>query len=146
MEALLQLSKQLGDSFYALRRAATHALQKGKTRSLAFEDSQIILFLHEHGACPMQEISQGTGHDFPSTSRMVSNLEEKGFLSKQADKLDKRKKIVTLTEKGQEAVIEIRETFSLVLEKVLASLSLLERREMHRMLSEIEQVSRNIRE
>lgn len=146
MENLLDLCNQLGGSFFALRKAASNALQKGKTRALSYDDSQIILLLHDCEVLTVREISKRTHHDLASTSRMISNLAAKGFVQKIARTDDKRQRDVVLTSKGKEADSEIRATFSLVLETCLRDVTLLERREMQRLLHLIVQASHGIKQ
>lgn len=55
-------------------------------------------------------IAKELGVSFPRMSKIISELENKGFIKKNADKTDKRKTILSLSIKGKSKMSSIKES------------------------------------
>ncbi len=65
----------------------------------------ILLLISKRTNLTQKEIAAQTHGDEPSTARLMNRLQEKDFIKRVSDKKDKRKKLVSLTSKG-EALLE----------------------------------------
>ena len=137
MENILDLCNAIGNSYFALRRAMNDGLQKGATRTLTYDDSQVLLALEDNKSLLVQDIAHIIDSSLPVTSRFIKRLEEKGFIVKKRGITDSRERVITLTESGRTACIEIRQTIETVLGACFLPLSAIERQELARMLQEI---------
>ena len=80
-------------------------------------EARILLcvdFLHNEKKCKVtiSEISKNLSITPPSTTEFVKNLINKGYLEKHIDQNDKRFIEITLTDKGEKIVQELKEYFN----------------------------------
>jgi DNA-binding MarR family transcriptional regulator len=72
------------------------ASKEGGTLSMAF----VLLTISEKHGTPVTKIAPRMNMEPNSLSRLLKSLEEKGFVSKRKDKIDKRKVYICLTKSG----------------------------------------------
>ena len=72
------------------------ASKEGGTLSMAF----VLLTISEKYGTPVTKIAPRMNMEPNSLSRLLKSLEEKGFVSKRKDKIDKRKVYICLTKSG----------------------------------------------
>jgi DNA-binding MarR family transcriptional regulator len=63
-----------------------------------------ILFQLRHGAMTLTELAEANGVDAPYATLIVDKLEAHGLVERHAHPDDRRRKLVTLTTAGQEAI------------------------------------------
>ncbi len=66
------------------------------------EQWTIISELADQETIYQRELAAGTFKDAPTVSRIVELLVNRGYISRKADKLDRRKFLVSLTKKGRD--------------------------------------------
>jgi DNA-binding MarR family transcriptional regulator len=65
-----------------------------------------LMWLTE-GPLSLSGLAEATGVDAPYATLIVDSLEERGLVERQPDPADRRRKLVTLTPAGQDAVAQI---------------------------------------
>ena len=86
------------------------ALEHDTTVSMAF----VLLAINEEEGTPVTRIAPRMGMEPNSLSRILKSMEEKGFIARQRDAVDKRMAYVNLTKKGREKrEIALRAVFRL---------------------------------
>lgn len=71
--------------------------QSGLTQGLLY----FVLYIGRHPGCAQKELAHALHMDAGHTARSIARLEADGFLRKQPDRHDQRRKHLQLTEKGQ---------------------------------------------
>ena len=73
-----------------------------KLRSCGLSETECLIcsFVFQHEKCSQDDASSGLRIDKTTAAKAISTLEEKGFILRQTDKTDRRRKLLTLTEKG----------------------------------------------
>lgn len=106
--------KRFIDTFENLSRLERHnqtilGVKKSEARVLL-----CVEFLHKEKNCKVNisEISKNLSITPPSTTEFVKNLIKKGYLEKHIDQNDKRFIEITLTDKGEKIVQELKEYFN----------------------------------
>ena len=106
--------KRFIDTFENLSRLERHnqtilGVKKSEARVLL-----CVEFLHKEKNCKVNisEISKNLSITPPSTTEFVKNLINKGYLEKHIDQNDKRFIEITLTDKGEKIVQELKEYFN----------------------------------
>ena len=106
--------KRFIDIFENLSRLERHnqtilGVKKSEARVLL-----CVEFLHKAKNCKVNisEISKNLSITPPSTTEFVKNLINKGYLEKHIDQNDKRFIEITLTDKGEKIVQELKEYFN----------------------------------
>lgn len=136
---------RLHDSFGFLINALSlttkhHLDARLKEHSITVHQFGILLNIFKRGPLTQKEIAQQTNGDEPTTARLMKRLEEKGCIERVADKEDKRKRMVSLSEEGVQLLetilphaqevnmemtdiltVEEKETLFTLLNKVLAA-------------------------
>ncbi len=73
-----------------------------KQFSISFGEFRVLMSLGRMVQAASHEIAEGTGISTMSISRAVASLAKKGYLTAETDPLNKRRKILQLTDKGLE--------------------------------------------
>ncbi len=92
-----------------LLKSVTERLKKDtdymlSRKGLTFSQSRLMFFLSQNGGSATQkeiEVFMDVSH--PTVVGLVNRMEQNGFISCHIDPLDRRNKIVSLTEKAKEA-------------------------------------------
>ena len=116
--------KRFIDIFENLSRLERHnqtilGVKKSEARVLL-----CVEFLHKEKNCKVNisEISKNLSITPPSTTEFVKNLINKGYLEKHIDQNDKRFIEITLTDKGEKIVQELKEYFNALFSGVIERL------------------------
>ena len=83
------------------------------------------------------EISDATGISGARIAAMLNSLENKGFITRQIDRTDRRRILVTLTDKGKEQEEAHRQALIETIEKMLRSLGEHDAKEYVRILRKL---------
>ncbi len=122
-----RLDEQVG---YILRLASQrHALIFNKHSELGLTPTQFsaLVRVAEMGACSQNLLGRLTAMDVATIKGVVTRLKAKGFVQLDPDPGDKRRTVVSLSQKGAEIIEELRRFGADVTEETLAPLSKKER-------------------
>jgi len=97
----------------------------------------LLLTVAEEAPVGPGALSTLLARDKSQITRMVASLERKGLVQREADPNDARVSLLSLTDKGRDAVHRIRVATAEVLSSVLAPVSAQEREALREMLSRI---------
>lgn len=90
------------------------------------------------GSISQRGLEKAAGVSHPTIVGVVSRLQEKGYVTVQTDKKDRRNRIVFLTEKAVSVNESLRENYEEMNAQLLTGLSLEEKRELLRLLAVID--------
>ncbi|WP_195701327.1 MarR family winged helix-turn-helix transcriptional regulator [Companilactobacillus futsaii] len=82
-----------------------------KEEDLNTFESILLGIVYKKKECSQDKIGEITLFDGASIARALKKLEDRGFVSRQADPNNRRKKIVTITDAGQKLYDEVRKAF-----------------------------------
>lgn len=100
-----------------------------KKYNVTFSDMSFLFKLHENGKMNQKELAESKNLNTATITRALNRLEKKGFVKRENDSNDKRKKNIFLTQKGKEIVSDIlieHETFKKEIFKDFSSEEFLE--------------------
>jgi DNA-binding MarR family transcriptional regulator len=89
-----------------------------KANGIDFEPKwfPVIYTLHQKSTLSVVEIAAEIGYSHPSTISLLKELEKKKLIRSKKDKSDERKRLLTLTEKGAELVVQMQPVWSIMIE------------------------------
>jgi DNA-binding MarR family transcriptional regulator len=89
-----------------------------KANGIDFEPKwfPVIYTLHQKSTLSVVEIAAEIGYSHPSTISLLKELEKKKLIRSKKDKSDERKRLLTLTEKGAELVVQMQPVWSIMTE------------------------------
>ena len=93
------------------------AAQENLTLSIGF-----ILMIVEKEGIPSTQIGPRMGMEPTSLSRTLKTMEERGYIRRETDKIDKRKVLIFLTPEGVEKRREVRDIIVVFNEKLHAKI------------------------
>ena len=103
----LQLNKQLCHRLYLASNAATRAYRPHLDKlGITYPQYLVLMALWEKDGVEIKQLKEKTHIDSGALTLILKKLETKGILSVAKDDKDKRIKIVSLTEQGQELKIQ----------------------------------------
>lgn len=86
---------------------------------------------------PISILSKALLHSKPATSRVLKTLEEKEYIIRIPSRTDRRTVYVTLTEKGQEKNIEMKDQVDEYMTQILSGLGKEDTRELLRLMDRL---------
>ncbi len=112
---------------HLLRRAYQLALENS-ARGFADLDltprqAAAVWEIHVHGALSQRELGEAIGMDAPNVHGLVTRLMKRGVVSRQTDRVDPRRKLLSLTPEGEALAVVLPERARLSEEATLATLS-----------------------
>lgn len=105
-EPIRLLILQILKTQFLFRQAIQRKLKAGKTE-MTFEMLQIMLRIWKEEGVNQQTLAYQTSKDKVSLSYLINNLEKKGWVFRREDPLDKRNKLIYLTDEGKQLREEI---------------------------------------
>jgi DNA-binding MarR family transcriptional regulator len=93
---------------HALRLAAAsehYIAQLRASMGLSSNEMNTLLLLHDGGACTMTELSHRVRLTRPALTALVDRLERNGWVQRMSDRGDRRRVIVTLTERFEDELV-----------------------------------------
>ena len=95
-------------------------------------------FLHyivkSGGSLSQKDLEQMSGVSHPTVVGIVTRLQEKGFISISTDPADRRRRIITLTQKAEDVTAHLAEGSALLNDNLVIGLSPSEQKELSRLL------------
>lgn len=135
-DTLAFLVSQLRRDFTAY--CGRHLQEMGVTQGELF----YMIYIGNHGGCPAKEVAAALSADAGYTARLLSKLEDRGFLRQEVNPEDKRAKRLYLTAEG-EAVCEVsRKLFAQWDEEVFSQFSAEERQSLLAQMKKIREQRR----
>ena len=132
-----KLDDQVG---YILRQASQrHATVFNKHSDLGLTPTQFsaLVRVGEMGSCSQNLLGRRTAMDVATIKGVVTRLKAKGFVELAADPGDKRRTVVSLTQKGREVIAQLHKFGTTVTDETLAPLSKDERKVFLEMLKRL---------
>lgn len=87
-----------------------------KTFNIEFEPKwfPVVYTLHHKGVLSVVEIANEIGYTHPSTISLLKELEKQKLIRSKKDKVDERKRLLQLTDKGQEMIIKMKPVWDIM--------------------------------
>ena len=99
----------------------------------------ILNALLDHPGTDQVTLAKRVAFDPATSGSVIGRLEAKGWVVRQADPVDRRRKLLFVTEQGMEAMAAIQADVARVQEKILSPLRLREQAEFVQLLSRLVQ-------
>ena len=127
------LIKQINE---ALERNANREM---KENGLTVSQMNVLMLLndHENNAMPLKEIEKALHSAQPTVHGLVTRLEEKGLIRSLDQSYDRRIRVITITEKGEQYCREAESKLGDIEEKLL---TLFNEEERKRFISDLKKV------
>lgn len=82
--------------------------QRASELDLTYAQSQVLFYVADHGGCHMGDVAKAFAVTLPAVTHIVDRLEEKAFLRRVDDPVDRRAWVLELTRSGRALVQELR--------------------------------------
>ena len=82
--------------------------QRASELDLTYAQSQVLFYVADHPGCHMGDVGKAFGVTLPAVTHIVDRLEEKDFLRRVDDPVDRRAYVLELTRAGLSLVQELR--------------------------------------
>ena len=82
--------------------------QRASELDLTYAQSQVLFYVADHPGCHMGDVGKAFGVTLPAVTHIVDRLEEKAFLRRADDPVDRRAYVLELTRPGRTLVRELR--------------------------------------
>ncbi len=131
------LEDQVG---YLLRLASQrHAaiFQKHAVQNLTPTQFTTLLRVGEQGDVSQNHLGRLAAMDVATIKGVVDRLNAKGLMQSRPDQVDKRRSIISLTDKGADLIDDLKQTGLIITEDTLAPLTAQERRTLANLLRKI---------
>lgn len=81
--------------------------QRASELDLTYAQSQVLFYVADHAGCHMGDVGKAFRVTLPAVTHIVDRLEEKGFLRRADDPVDRRAYVLELTRPGRALVHEL---------------------------------------
>jgi DNA-binding MarR family transcriptional regulator len=82
--------------------------QRASELDLTYAQSQVLFYVADHPGCHMGDVGKAFGVTLPAVTHIVDRLEEKAFLRRADDPVDRRAYVLELTRPCRTLVQELR--------------------------------------
>lgn len=96
-----------------------------------------LSYLRGHGATAQQALAERLSMDASSTVCLLNELEDSDLVVRQRDRSDRRRALIELSARGEQALREVDRVLQRVEDEILADLSTAERATLHGLLSRL---------
>ena len=96
---------------------------KIRSKDLTDTEYMICSVIFYNDACSQEDVVKALRIDKTTVGKALQKLETKGYISRQQDQLDKRKKLLTVTEKGKKQISGVMDLHDKWLENIMTCLS-----------------------
>ena len=97
--------------------------QRASELDLTYAQSQVLFYVGDHAGCHMGEVAKAFGVTLPAVTHSIDRLEQKQFVLRGDDPVDRRVYLLELTREGKALVHELRTLQKRGVEEVLARMS-----------------------
>jgi len=101
--------------------------QRASELDLTYAQSQVLFYVNDHAGCHMGDVGKAFGVTLPAVTHIVDRLEEKDFLRRLDDPVDRRAYVLELTRTGRALVQELHGMQMRGIEGVLKRMALEDR-------------------
>ncbi len=132
-----ELEKQVG---FLLRLASQrHAaiFQKHAVDNLTPTQFSTLIKLSEMGEASQNHLGRSCAMDVATVKGVVDRLKAKGLVNSRPDETDKRRSVISLTDKGVALIDALQQTGQTITEETLSPLTASERRSLNNLLRKI---------
>ncbi len=120
-------------------------IKKRQINSVLHGEMFILHFIsHKKAPVLPSELSVVTKTSSARVAMALKNLESKGYIERNIDKTDRRKVLVTITEKGIEEVNKQHDRIRLIMERMVDELGEEDVREYIRIVDRVIEISRSM--
>jgi MarR family transcriptional regulator, transcriptional regulator for hemolysin len=81
--------------------------QRASELDLTYAQSQVLFYVADHAGCHMGDVGKAFSVTLPAVTHIVDRLEEKAFLRRADDPVDRRAYVLELTRAGRALVHEL---------------------------------------
>lgn len=121
-----------------LNRSVTAFINDGlKEYNLTRSEVPYLMSLYKRDSLTQEFLSRLYDLNEGTVTRALARLEKKGYIKRESDPYDKRKKIVSLTEEGKEIAIIMIESQEKIREEIFSNFTDEEYEELRRLLSKL---------
>src|SRR4051812_6267349 len=106
--------------------------QRSSELDLTYAQSQVLFYVADHAGCHMGDVGKAFGVTLPAVTHIVDRLEEKAFLRRADDPVDRRAYVLELTRAGRALVQELHGLQMRGVEGVLRRMALEDRQRVIR--------------
>lgn len=117
-ERMLDLLNALGSTTFR-----QFLWQRSSELDLTYAQSQVLFYVNDHTGCHMGDVGKAFGVTLPAVTHIVDRLEEKDFLRRADDPVDRRAYVLELTRAGRALVQELHGMQMRGIESVLKRMS-----------------------
>ena len=117
-ERLLDLLNTLGSTIFR-----QFLWQRSAELDLTYAQGQVLFHVAAHPECRMGDVGKAFGVTLPAVTHLVDRLEQKGFVTRAGDPVDRRAYVLEVTRTGAALVDELHAMRLRGLEAVLARMS-----------------------
>ncbi|MGG3123084.1 MarR family transcriptional regulator [Priestia megaterium] len=136
----LRIDYDIGFNVHILSSQLDYMLWKSiKDFDITTQQYALLKPLWEKDGITQKELSNRTSKNAPTVTRMVTSLEEKGFLTRTLDALDRRHYRIFLTDKGKELEGKLDPVVVEVNKQQLRDFSDTDKKELFRLLDKLQQ-------
>ncbi len=125
--SLEECARQVLETTPLVMRAVRAEMRRGRAADLSVPQFRTLLFLHREAGASLSQVAEHIGLTLPSMSALTDGLVARGLLARAADRQDRRRVTLTLTESGQSVLETARRLAQAALAERLAGLSPQER-------------------
>ena len=109
--------------------------QRASELDLTYAQSQVLFYVGDHAGCHMSEVGKAFGVTLPAVTHIIDRLEQKQFVLRGDDLVDRRVYVLDLTSQGKALVEELHTMRLRAVEDVLVRISADDR---HRLIKGLE--------
>ncbi|HEX4678992.1 MAG TPA: MarR family winged helix-turn-helix transcriptional regulator [Gaiellaceae bacterium] len=124
----------LGQTSVHAHRLLTGALSAEDARPYHF---RVLASLQEFGPASQVEVGGHANLDRSDVVAAVDELEDRGFVERSADPVDRRRNVITITRAGRAHLRRLEKVLTRVQDELLSPLSPKQRRELIRLLNRL---------
>jgi DNA-binding MarR family transcriptional regulator len=117
-EQLLDLLNSLGSTIFR-----QFLWQRAAELDLTYAQGQVLFHVAAHPACRMGDVGKAFAVTLPAVTHLVDRLEQKGFLTRAADPVDRRAYVLEVTRAGAALVDELHAMRLRAMETVLGRMA-----------------------
>jgi DNA-binding MarR family transcriptional regulator len=117
-EQLLDLLNALGSTIFR-----QFLWQRAAELDLTYAQGQVLFHVAAHRGCRMGDVGKAFAVTLPAVTHLVDRLEQKGFITRADDPVDRRAYVLEITRAGAALVDELHAMRLRSLEAVLARMS-----------------------
>ena len=108
-------------------------------------ESGVLLYLLNNDSVSQSELSEKLNITMPRVAAIINTLQDKMLVIKKTDPNDKRKTIITITEKGKKDILQKRKNAIIFIESIIKELTDEEIMQYISINKKIEEISNNLK-